>query len=70
MAKGKVKWFNNKKGNGFITGEDGKDVFVHYSALEGDGYKTLYPGQHVEYTVVENEHGIQSANVIVLTESE
>lgn len=70
MAKGRTKWFNNKKGHGFITGDDGKDVFVHYSALAGEGYKTLYPGQLVEYTVVENEYGKQSADVIVVEEEE
>ena len=47
MAKGKVKWFNNQKGYGFITPEDGKDVFVHYSALQGEGYKSLEEGQEV-----------------------
>jgi CspA family cold shock protein len=70
MEKGRVKWFNNKKGHGFITGDDGKDVFVHYSAVEGDGYKTLYPGQIVEYTVVDNVYGKQSSNVTVVEEEE
>ena len=70
MANGKVKWFNVKKGHGFITGDDGKDVFVHYSAIEGEGYKIIYPGQLVEYTVVENEYGKQSANVIVIEEED
>lgn len=70
MAKGKTKWFNAKKGHGFITGDDGKDVFVHYSAIEGDGYRIIYPGQLVEYTVVENKYGKQSANVRVIEEKE
>ena len=70
MEKGRVKWFNNKKGHGFITSDDGKDVFVHYSALAGEGYKTLYPGQLVEYDAVENEYGKQSANVIGIEENE
>ena len=47
MARGKVKWFSNQKGYGFITSSDGKDVFVHYSAIKGDGYKTLEEGQEV-----------------------
>ncbi len=49
MARGKVKWFNNQKGYGFITRDDGKDVFVHYSAITGDGYKTLNEGLEVEF---------------------
>ena len=51
MAKGKVKWFNNQKGYGFITPEDGKDVFVHFSALQGEGYKSLEEGQDVEFEI-------------------
>ena len=70
MEKGRIKWFNNKKGHGFITGDDGKDVFVHYSAIEGNGYKTLYPGQIVEYTVVDNVYGKQSSNVVIIEEKE
>ena len=68
MVKGRVKWFNSKKGHGFITGEDGKDVFVHYSAIEGEGYKVIYPGQLVEYGVVKKEYGIQSEGVKVIKE--
>jgi CspA family cold shock protein len=68
MARGRVKWFNGKKGHGFITGADGKDVFVHYSTIEGDGYKVVYPGQLVEYEVVESKHGIQSAGVKIIKE--
>ena len=66
MARGKVKWFNSKKGIGFITGDDGKDVFVHYSAIKGKGYKVIYPGQIVEYNVVETKYGVQSADVTVI----
>jgi len=63
MAKGKVKWFNNQKGYGFITGDDGKDVFVHYSAITGDGYKTLNEGQDVEFEVSQGPKGEQATNV-------
>ena len=51
MAKGKVKWFSNQKGYGFITPEDGADVFVHHTAIQGDGYKTLEEGQEVEFEI-------------------
>ena len=63
MAKGKVKWFSNQKGYGFITTEDGKDVFVHYSALKSDGYKTLEEGQEVEFEVTQGPKGDQATNV-------
>jgi CspA family cold shock protein len=63
MAKGKVKWFSNQKGYGFITSEDGKDVFVHYSAVTGDGYKTLEEGQEVEFEVTQGPKGDQATNV-------
>ena len=63
---GTVKWFNSEKGFGFITGEDGKDVFVHFSAIQSDGYKTLEEGQKVEFDVVESERGLQAANVVRL----
>ena len=63
MAKGKIKWFSNQKGYGFITGEDGKDVFVHFSALSGEGYKTLEEGQAVEYEVTQGAKGDQATNV-------
>ena len=63
MAKGKVKWFSNQKGYGFITGEDTKDVFVHFSALQGEGYKTLEEGQAVEYEVTQGPKGDQATNV-------
>lgn len=64
MAKGTVKWFSDQKGYGFITPEGGaKDVFVHYSALEGTGFKTLDDGVAVEFEVVEGPKGQQAANV-------
>ena len=60
---GKVKWFNAAKGYGFITGDDGKEVFVHFSAIQADGYKTLDEGQAVEYDVNDGDKGPQAANV-------
>lgn len=63
---GNVKWFNNEKGYGFITIEDGEDVFVHYSAIQGDGFKTLEEGQAVEFDVVSGDRGDQAANVVKL----
>ena len=62
--QGKVKWFNAEKGYGFIEGQDGKDVFVHFSAIEQDGFKTLDEGQEVEFEVVEGARGPQAANVV------
>lgn len=64
--KGKVKWFNGEKGYGFITGEDGKDVFVHYSAILGDGFKTLDEDQEVEFDVVDGDKGPQATQVTKL----
>jgi CspA family cold shock protein len=63
MNKGTVKWFNNQKGYGFITDENGSEVFVHYSGLNMDGYKTLDEGQAVEFEVVEGPKGPQAVNV-------
>ena len=60
---GKVKWFNAEKGYGFIEREDGGDVFVHFSAIQGEGFKTLEEGQAVEFDVVEGNRGEQAANV-------
>ena len=64
--QGKVKWFNAEKGYGFIEGQDGKDVFVHFSAIAQDGFKTLDEGQEVEFEVVEGARGPQAANVTKL----
>jgi CspA family cold shock protein len=65
MAKtGRVKWFNESKGYGFIEQDDGEDVFVHYSAIQGDGFKTLAEGQQVEFEVVRGEKGLQAAKVV------
>ncbi len=63
MARGKVKWFNNQKGYGFITPESGKDVFVHYSVIQGDGYKTLQEGQEVDFEIEQGPKGEQAKNV-------
>lgn len=63
MQKGKVKWFNAEKGYGFIESEDGTDVFVHFSAINADGYKSLDEGAEVEFEVVEGAKGPQAANV-------
>lgn len=61
--KGKVKWFNESKGFGFIEQDDGKDVFVHYSAIEGAGFRTLAEGDEVEFEVVESPKGLQASKV-------
>ena len=63
MAQGTVKWFSNEKGYGFIAREGGEDVFVHFSAIEMDGYKSLTEGQRVEFEVVQGQKGLQAANV-------
>jgi cold shock protein len=63
MSVGKVKWFNDAKGYGFITHEDGRDVFVHYSSIEGDGFRSLNPGQDVEYEYVEGPKGLHASLV-------
>ena len=60
---GTVKWFNETKGYGFIAQEDGPDVFVHFSAIQGDGFKTLTEGQKVEFTVTDGQKGPQAENV-------
>lgn len=62
-VKGTVKWFSNQKGYGFLEREDGDDVFCHYSAVQGDGFKTLEEGQQVEFDVVEGEKGLHAENV-------
>ncbi len=62
-TSGKVKWFNEAKGFGFITSENGQDVFVHFSAIQGSGFRTLAEGASVEFDVVEGPKGLQAANV-------
>jgi len=64
MKQGTVKWFNAEKGFGFIEVENGDDVFVHFSAIEGEGFKSLDEGQQVEFDIVEGDRGPQAANVI------
>ena len=66
MANGTVKWFNNAKGYGFLAQEDGDDVFVHYSAIQGDGFKTLEEGQQVEFSIEEGPKGLQASNVVAI----
>ena len=63
MAMGTVKWFNDAKGFGFISQEGGNDVFVHFSAIQGDGFKTLAEGDKVEFDVTQGPKGLQAANV-------
>ena len=63
MSQGTVKWFNDSKGYGFITTDEGKDVFVHFSAISGEGFKSLAEGQKVSFDVVDGEKGPQAANV-------
>ncbi|WP_170857738.1 MULTISPECIES: cold-shock protein [unclassified Bacillus (in: firmicutes)] len=64
MMQGKVKWFNAEKGFGFIERDGGDDVFVHFSAIQHDGYKTLEEGQKVEFEIVDGARGPQAANVV------
>ncbi len=68
MLKGKVKWFNSTKGFGFIQGEDGKDVFVHYSQIAREGYKSLEEGQSVTYEVTDGDKGPQASNVHIVND--
>ena len=63
MAVGTVKWFNESKGFGFIQQESGEDVFVHYSAITGEGFKTLAEGERLEFEIVQGPKGLQAANV-------
>jgi len=64
MSDGKVKWFNPRKGYGFIATSDGRDIFVHYSSISGDGYKTLVEGDPVTFDIVEGEKGLRAENVV------
>ncbi len=66
MEKGTVKWFNESKGFGFIEREEGQDVFVHFSAIQGEGYKSLTEGQAVEFEVIEDTKGLKAQNVVKL----
>lgn len=66
VAEGVVKWFSNEKGYGFISQSDGEDVFVHFSAISGEGYKSLEEGQQVEFDVTEGPKGKQASNVRAL----
>lgn len=63
MALGKIKWFDNKKGFGFISQEPGQDVFVHHTSITGDGFKTLEEGEEVSFEVIEGEKGLKAQNV-------
>ncbi len=67
MPKGKVKWFNEAKGYGFIEREEGEDVFVHFSAIQAEGYKTLREGQDVEFEVAQGDKGVHANNVTKLS---
>lgn len=69
MSEGTVKWFNSKKGFGFIATPDGRNVFVHYSNISGDGYKALEEGDSVSFEIVEGEKGLKAENVIVVSSS-
>ena len=66
VATGTVKWFNSEKGYGFISREGGSDLFVHYSAIEGSGYRSLEEGQAVEFEVVESDKGPRASNVLTI----
>lgn len=66
MNTGRVKWFNSEKGFGFITADGGKDIFVHFSSIMGNGYKTLEEGQSVSFDITQGDRGDQAANVTVL----
>jgi CspA family cold shock protein len=67
VAKGRVKWFNEKKGYGFISRDDGDDIFVHFSAIKRDGFKSLNEGDEVEFEVSKGPKGLQATNVVVVS---
>ena len=66
MNTGKVKWFNSEKGYGFITGDNGSDIFVHYSSIESEGFKSLDEGQAVQYDIIDGDRGPQATHVVKL----
>jgi CspA family cold shock protein len=66
MPEGKVKWFNASKGYGFIAQDNGEDVFVHHSAVQGEGYKSLEEGQRVKFDIVKGQKGLAAENVVKL----
>jgi len=66
MAKGQVKWFNEKKGYGFISQEEGDDIFVHFSGIKGEGFRTLREGDEVEFEITEDKRGPKATNVVVV----
>ncbi len=70
MPEGKVKWFNSRKGYGFIATVDGRDVFVHYASITGNGYRTLVEGDSVNFDIVEGEKGPRAENVVKKSDSE
>lgn len=68
VVRGRVKWFNNEKGYGFIEYKENEDIFVHYSAIQQEGYKTISEGQYVEFNLLETSKGYQAINVVVIKE--